>query len=160
MKKLATVMVSIFAILGFSFAMFAPAPAFATASDEVQRGTCEAGGGTWTAGTGGAAGTCKGGNADTNNANLNDTIHTVINTMLFIVGILAVIMIIYGGIRYVISRGEEKEITGAKNTIMYSIVGLVVAIIAFVIVQWVFTTLNNNSSSSSSSSSSSTSTTP
>jgi len=68
-------------------------------------------------------------------------VNNVINIMLFIIGILCVIMIIYGGIRYTISRGEEKEITGAKNTIMYAIIGLIIAIIAYALVNWVFTTI-------------------
>jgi len=72
-------------------------------------------------------------------------VNNVINIMLFIIGILCVIMIIYGGIRYTISRGEEKEITGAKNTIMYAVIGLIVAIIAYALVNWVFTTIGQSS---------------
>ena len=62
---------------------------------------------------------------------------TVINTMLFIVGILAVIMIIYAGIRYTTAHGDKGQVESAKNTLMYSIVGLVVAIIAYALVNWV-----------------------
>ena len=62
---------------------------------------------------------------------------TVINTMLFIVGILAVIMIIYAGIRYTTAHGDKGQVESAKNTLMYSIVGLVVAIIAYAVVNWV-----------------------
>ena len=62
----------------------------------------------------------------------------IINIMLFIVGILAVIMLIFGGIRYVTSTGDQTRVTGAKNTIMYAIIGLVVAILAYAIVNWVF----------------------
>lgn len=62
---------------------------------------------------------------------------TVINTMLFIVGILAVIMIIYAGIRYTTAHGDKGQVENAKNTLMYSIVGLVVAIIAYAVVNWV-----------------------
>lgn len=62
---------------------------------------------------------------------------TVINTMLFIVGILAVVMIIYAGIRYTTAHGDKGQVESAKNTLMYSIVGLVVAIIAYALVNWV-----------------------
>ena len=62
---------------------------------------------------------------------------TVINTMLFIVGILAVIMIIYAGIRYTTAHGDKGQVESAKNTLMYSIVGLVVAIVAYAVVNWV-----------------------
>lgn len=62
---------------------------------------------------------------------------TVINTMLFIVGILAVIMIIYAGIRYTTAHGDKGQVESAKNTLMYSVVGLVVAIVAYAVVNWV-----------------------
>ncbi len=66
-------------------------------------------------------------------------ITTIINTMLFIVGLLAVIMIIYAGIRFVTAHGDEKQVTGARQTIIYSVVGLIVAIVAYALVNWVFT---------------------
>ena len=61
----------------------------------------------------------------------------VINLMLFIVGILAVIMLIWGGIRYVISGGDATKVKDAKNTILYAIVGLIVAILGYAVVNWV-----------------------
>jgi hypothetical protein len=69
--------------------------------------------------------------------------NTVINVMLFIVGVLSVIMIIYAGIRYVSSRGESAQVTGAKNTIMYAIIGLVISIFAYAIVNWVIFAATN-----------------
>lgn len=62
---------------------------------------------------------------------------TIINTLLFIIGALSVVMLIYGGIRYTISSGDAARVTAAKNTIMYAIVGLIVAFLAFAIVNWV-----------------------
>ncbi len=50
---------------------------------------------------------------------------------------LAVIMIIVGGIRYATSAGESSKITEAKNTILYSVIGLVVALAATVIIAFV-----------------------
>ncbi len=64
-------------------------------------------------------------------------IKTLINVLLFIVGVLAVIMIIWAGISYVTSAGDTAKLTRAKNTLIYSIVGLVLAFIAFAIVNWV-----------------------
>lgn len=61
----------------------------------------------------------------------------IINTVLFIAGVLAVIMLIYGGISYTISAGDSGKITKAKNIIMYSVVGLVVAILAYAIVNFI-----------------------
>jgi len=69
--------------------------------------------------------------------NAEDLIGTLINTLLFVVGALSVIMIIVGGIFYAISNGDAGKITKAKNTIMYSVVGLVVALLAYAIVNWV-----------------------
>ncbi len=66
-------------------------------------------------------------------------ITTIINTMLFIVGLLAVIMIIYAGIRFVTAHGDEKQVESARQTIIYSVVGLIVAILAYALVNWVFT---------------------
>ena len=67
----------------------------------------------------------------------SDIVRTIINTMLFVIGVLAVIMIIHSGLKYVISRGEAEQVKGAKNTLMYAVVGLVVAMLSFVIVNFV-----------------------
>jgi glucose uptake protein GlcU len=67
-------------------------------------------------------------------------IKTVINTLLYILGIIAVVMIIIGGLRYVTSSGDASHVKAAKDTILYSIVGLVVAILAYTIVNYVLTT--------------------
>lgn len=72
---------------------------------------------------------------------LEDLITTVINVLLFLIGVLSVIMIIYGGFRFVTSGGSAESVKSAKNTILYSIVGLVVAILAFAIVNFVLTSL-------------------
>ena len=62
---------------------------------------------------------------------------TIVNIFLFVIGAIAVIMLIYGGIRYTISGGEAKNVTAAKDTILYAIVGIVVAILAYAIVNFV-----------------------
>lgn len=67
----------------------------------------------------------------------NDLIKTLVNTLIFIVGILSVVMIIWGGIMYTISTGDAGRIKKAKDTLTYSIVGLIIAILAFAIVNWV-----------------------
>ena len=65
----------------------------------------------------------------------------ITNTILYIVGVIAVIMLIIGGIRYVISGGDAKKVTDAKNTVLYAIIGLVIAIFAYAIVNFVITSL-------------------
>lgn len=64
-------------------------------------------------------------------------ITSVTTTLLFIVGALSVIMIIVGGLRYVISGGNSSAVTAAKNTILYALVGLVVAVLAYSIITFV-----------------------
>ncbi len=69
----------------------------------------------------------------------------VTNTILYIVGIIAVIMLIIGGIKYVISGGDSKKVTDAKNTVLYAIIGLVIAFLAFAIVNFVISALPSSS---------------
>lgn len=69
---------------------------------------------------------------------------TVVNVILFIIGAVAVIMIVVGGVRYTVSNGDSNAVTGAKNTIMYAIVGLVVAIIAYALVNFVVVNIGAN----------------
>lgn len=61
----------------------------------------------------------------------------ITNIMLFIIGVLSVIMLIIGGLRYVISGGNKDAVTSAKNTILYAIVGLVVALLAYAAIAFV-----------------------
>lgn len=62
---------------------------------------------------------------------------TIVNILLFIIGALCVFMLIYDGARYTTSGGVGSRVTEAKNAIVYAIVGLVVAFLAFAIVNWV-----------------------
>ena len=61
----------------------------------------------------------------------------ITNIMLFIIGVLSVIMLIIGGLRYVISGGNKDAVTSAKNTILYAIVGLIVALLAYAAINFV-----------------------
>jgi len=54
--------------------------------------------------------------------------HTIVNILLFLVGAVAVIMLVIGGFRYVTSNGDQNAVSGAKNTIMYAIIGIIVAL--------------------------------
>lgn len=66
---------------------------------------------------------------------------TVTNILLFLIGAIAVIMLVIGGIRYTTSNGDSNQVTAAKNTIMYAIIGIIVAILAFAIVNFVISNL-------------------
>ena len=67
----------------------------------------------------------------------------IINAALFLIGAISVVMLIYGGIRYTLSAGNATHVTAAKNTILYAIVGIIVALLAFAIVNFVLTTLGS-----------------
>ncbi|TAK89082.1 hypothetical protein EPO04_03205 [Patescibacteria group bacterium] len=67
----------------------------------------------------------------------NGVFSQISNILIFLVGAVSVIMLIYGGFRYVISSGNSDQVTAAKNTIIYSIVGIVVAILAYAVVGFV-----------------------
>lgn len=70
----------------------------------------------------------------------NDDFATIVGNVialfLFVLGIAAVFMIIFGGFRYVTSNGDSGKLEGAKNTILYSVIGLVVAIFAYALVNF------------------------
>jgi len=69
--------------------------------------------------------------------NIYTGVTRAINTLLYIVGISAVIVIIVAGLRYVLSGGDPKNTTAAKDTILYAVIGLVVALLSFAIVNFV-----------------------
>lgn len=78
--------------------------------------------------------------ADVLNNKGNDTFQTtmgkVISALFFVLGFIAVVMIIIGGFRYVTSNGDSSQTKSAKDTIMYAVIGLVVAIFAYAIVNF------------------------
>ncbi len=89
---------------------------------------------------------CSGSNFDltggttdcnTDNQTVSDKIKKILNIFSALVGIVAVIMIIYAGFRYVTSAGSEGGVKTAKNAIIYAIIGLVVVALAQVIVHFV-----------------------
>ena len=64
-------------------------------------------------------------------------INNVTNIILYALGIISVIMLIVGGVKYALSAGDAKAVTDAKNTILYALIGLVIAILAYSIVNFV-----------------------
>lgn len=121
MKKLQKILIAI--AVGLSLIIVAsPALVHADTKSTIQGGINEANGGT-----------------QPNNNNLDDTIQTIVNVLSAAVGVVAVIMIIIGGFRYVTSGGDSARVTSAKNTILYAIIGLVIAALAQVIARFVLT---------------------
>jgi hypothetical protein len=86
--------------------------------------------------TSGAQGTtCAG--ASTANGSIDNTISLFLNLFSAIVGIIAVVMIIVGGVKYITSGGSSEKTTSAKDTILFAIVGLIVVALAQIIVKFV-----------------------
>ena len=63
----------------------------------------------------------------------------ILEAFTFVIGSIAVLMVVIGGVQYTVSGGDEKKIKTAKNTILYAIVGVVVAVLAYGIVHFVIT---------------------
>ena len=121
MKKLRSIIISIMAVLGLA-ALPVVTVSAVDCNDPVsciKQGTDDV--------------STKKGNGD----DLKNGIKTVVNVLLFVLGAIAVIMIIIGGVRYTTSGGDAGSIKSAKDTILYSVVGLVVAILAYAIVNFV-----------------------
>lgn len=68
---------------------------------------------------------------------LNNFLKHLINIFSAIIGVVAVVMIIFGGFRYITSGGNDSSITSAKNTILYAIIGLVIVALAQLLVRFV-----------------------
>ena len=74
---------------------------------------------------------------DDQQTDLVANIQTITNTMLFVIGVVAVIMLIVGGFRYIFSGGSSQNTQAAKDTILYAVIGIVVALLAYAIVNFV-----------------------
>lgn len=76
-------------------------------------------------------------------SDLEALITRIVNIFSVIVGVIAVIMIIIGGFRYITSGGDSSNVTSAKNTIMYAIIGLIIVALAQIIVRFVLDQSSN-----------------
>ncbi len=75
--------------------------------------------------------------AGTQSGSLVGAITTIVNIMLMIVGVIAAVMLVLGGVRYIISQGDEDQTEQAKNTILYALIGLIVIGLSAVVVNFV-----------------------
>ncbi|MBR5389259.1 hypothetical protein IK146_01725 [Candidatus Saccharibacteria bacterium] len=64
-------------------------------------------------------------------------ISNITNTILYVLGFISVVMLIIGGVKYALSAGDAKAVTDAKNTILYALIGLVIAILSYAIVNFI-----------------------
>lgn len=61
----------------------------------------------------------------------------ILNTIIYVTGAISVLMIVVGGLRYTISNGDQGNLTSAKNTILYAVIGLVLSLMGYAIVNFV-----------------------
>lgn len=73
----------------------------------------------------------------TNQSTLPQLIKRIVDIMLFLIGAISVLMVIIGGIRYVTSGGDPQQVKAAKDTVLYAVIGIVIAILAYAIVNFV-----------------------
>lgn len=119
MNKIKLIVITFFAVV--SMASFVPSGAvLADAAGNVKVGTDSIGG-----------------SDEGNNVSIYSRIRTVVNILLTLLGAVAVVMIVVGGIRYTTSNGDSSAIKGAKDTILYAAIGVVVAIMAYAIVNFI-----------------------
>ncbi len=72
---------------------------------------------------------------------LNTTIINIINAIIGVLGLVAVIVIIIGGVQYMTSSGDAGKVKKAKDTILYGVLGLVIVVLAFAIVNFVISNI-------------------
>jgi hypothetical protein len=77
------------------------------------------------------------------------TFRTITNVLLYLIGAISVIMLIVGGLRYVVSGGDSTAVQNAKNTILYAVVGIIVAILAYAVVTFVISSFTSTGTSGS-----------
>lgn len=116
-------------VLGLSLAYVTPVHAglFSGTKDEA----CSA------VGAANAKGECDQAELKKSSSSLTTILGNIIDVMSIIVGIAAVIMIIISGFRYITSAGDSGQITSAKHTFMYALVGLIIVALAQTIVKFV-----------------------
>ena len=76
-------------------------------------------------------------NATKTDTSVSTVIRNVVNVLLYLLGAAAVIVIVIAGIMYVTSAGETANVTRAKNMLLYAVIGLVIALLAYAIVNFV-----------------------
>lgn len=72
---------------------------------------------------------------------LQTTIIAIINAVVGVLALVCVIVIIIGGVNYMTSSGDAGKVKKAKDTILYGVIGLVVCVLAFAIVNFVITNI-------------------
>lgn len=82
--------------------------------------------------------------ADGKSDDINSAVTAIINGVIGLLAIVCVVVIIVGGINYMTSAGDAGKVKTAKNTILYGLIGLVICVLAFAIVNWLVGILKGN----------------
>lgn len=130
--KNAILIASTLMIGGTSVMGLAVATATPVAADNITKNLCS--------GVQTASGTADCANSSGNKFSLSGIATSAVNIFSWVVGIVAVIMIIVGGFRYITSGGSSDKVGSAKNTLIYAIVGLIIVALAQFIVHFVINT--------------------
>lgn len=138
-KKLRNILVKVSLVGLVALPMLAPAAVYADTEPSIEGNLC---GGADNLQVG-ETGTCDETDVADAQNRVNDIIATVINILSVVVGVVAVIMIIFGGFRYVTSGGDSGNVSSAKNTILFAVVGLVIVALAQVVVRFVLARATN-----------------
>lgn len=132
-KRILSSVSALVLVLGLSSFVVAPSVS-AQVDNRVTQQTCEG----INAVLGGGLGDQNCETGEDADSTLANTVNDLINLFSLIVGAVSVIMIIYGGFKYITSGGSDDGTKGAKNTILYALVGLIIVLLSQTIVKFVF----------------------
>lgn len=134
-KKLMAVSLASFTLLMPGIAIPALGGALATAA--ITTSVCD--------GAGEASGEpkdCKNATLSGSSEGIKDLAGTVVDIFSVIIGAIAIIMLLYGGLRYITSGGDSGRVGNAKNTLLYAVIGLIIVALAQIIVNFVLSASN------------------
>lgn len=117
-KKIRTLFLGTMLVCGLLAPIASPVFVGAAPADQIKSGVNKAGG-------------------NSKRDNLSKDIKNITNLLLFLVGVIAVIAIVISGLRFVTANGNQDQITSARNGVLYAVVGIVVALMAYAIVYFV-----------------------
>ncbi len=117
-KKIHILFIGATLVFGLLTPIASPVLVSATPASEIKKGVNKSGG-------------------DSGRDNLGKDIKNITNLLLFLVGVIAVIAIVISGLRFVTANGNQDQVTSARNGVLYAVVGIVVALMAYAIVYFV-----------------------
>lgn len=135
-QRIKTMLLTLFSAGALLMPAMVPATVGALTQDEINQGLC-----------GGTQFEVNNNCAPTDpqaEGKVNNILRLIINLFSVIVGVIAVIMIIVGGVKYITSGGASDKVTSAKNTILFAVVGLIVVALAQIIVRFVLSKVSNS----------------